>query len=104
MSIGTPIATLRIPREIRSQIDAAIDRSKGCRKEGDYTLTTWIIAAIQEKLRHTERRKKQQEKRKCGTQSLSTETTTSSTPTTNSKILPEQQPPLPCTNSDSNTD
>lgn len=55
MSLGTPITCLRIPAELDAKIMAALDGANVNRVEEPYNKTTWILAAIREKLSHLER-------------------------------------------------
>lgn len=55
MSAGTPITTLRIPTELKAIIEEKIESANRNRKLEPYNLTTWILVAINEKLKHLER-------------------------------------------------
>ncbi len=50
MSRGTPITALRIPHDLLTLVESAIQSANYCRKEAPYTKTSWIVAAIREKL------------------------------------------------------
>lgn len=50
MSKGSPRTTLRIPAELLRQIQEAIDRQSEFRRGEPWNMTTWIIAAIRERL------------------------------------------------------
>jgi metal-responsive CopG/Arc/MetJ family transcriptional regulator len=52
MSKGSPIVPIRIPPLLLVQIDQIVDRSA-------HTRSSFIIAAIEEKLRHRERSNRQ---------------------------------------------
>lgn len=55
MSKGTRIYSLRLPPELMDEVEMAIERSVGNRAAEPYNRTTWIIAAIREKLAHLKR-------------------------------------------------
>lgn len=50
MSKGSPIVNVRVPAELLSEIEAAVERSQDIRQDGGYTLSSWIIAAIRERI------------------------------------------------------
>lgn len=57
MSKGTRIYTLRIEDELAAEVFKAIDSANKRRREQPYTLTSWIKAAIREKIDHLHRPK-----------------------------------------------
>jgi len=64
MSKGTNRTTVRIPHEMEVEIQALIKRSEFTRNEGPHTITSVILSAIKEKLRHMERSRKSRKRRK----------------------------------------
>lgn len=50
MAQGSPVLSVRIPSELLALIDEVIDRSAATRKDGPWTRSSFIIAAIEEKL------------------------------------------------------
>lgn len=49
MSRGSPIIRVRVPAELLARIEAKVLRSQDSKDE-PYTLSSWIISAIREKL------------------------------------------------------
>jgi len=66
MSRGSPILQLRVSQDFILALDVAIDEMNRRRPRKTVTRTSFIFAAIQEKLRHMERSKKSRRKR-CNT-------------------------------------
>lgn len=54
MSKGSPIVPLRIPEEVLAEIDAKVSRSLASGND-PHTRSSWILAAIREKLAHLKR-------------------------------------------------
>jgi hypothetical protein len=50
MSKGSPLLSLRIPAELLGLVDQAIARSVYTRKDGPWNRSSFILAAIEEKL------------------------------------------------------
>lgn len=50
MAKGSPVVAVRIPTELLELIDDVIVRSAATRKDGPWTRSSFIIAAIEEKL------------------------------------------------------
>lgn len=63
MSKGNPIIKLRVSREKLAEIMSAIDSANVSRREEEYHVSSWIRAAIEEKLAHLKRSKRKKEKR-----------------------------------------
>jgi len=63
MSKGTRVYTLRIDEATMEQISGNIERANEYRREVPYTLTSWILAAIREKMAHGKRSRKPRAKR-----------------------------------------
>jgi hypothetical protein len=49
MSKGSPIIRVRVPAALLAQVEAKVERSQDSKDE-PYTLSSWIISAIREKL------------------------------------------------------
>lgn len=58
MSKGSPIIPTRIPTELLGEIDAAIERANRHRKGEALTRSSFLIAAVREKLAKMERSRK----------------------------------------------
>lgn len=50
MAKGSPVLSVRIPVELLALVDEVIARSAGTRKDGPWTRSSFIVAAIEEKL------------------------------------------------------
>jgi hypothetical protein len=55
MSKGSPIVNLRIPSDRLSLLDAEIDKVNRTRRDAPYTRSSFILAAIDDKLKHLKR-------------------------------------------------
>jgi hypothetical protein len=55
MSKGSRIIGVRVPKELEVQVEESVKNSKTYRFKGPHTLSSWIIAAIEEKLAHQRR-------------------------------------------------
>jgi hypothetical protein len=64
MSKGSPIITLRLPPALLTLVRSAIARSEHTRFEGPWDLSSFIVAAIREKLAHMERSNRPRRKAK----------------------------------------
>lgn len=64
MSKGSPRVTLRIPDAELQQVLACIDRANEYRRGEPYDLTSWILAAIREKMAHGKRSRRSRKPRK----------------------------------------
>jgi hypothetical protein len=51
MARGSPILSIRIPTELLELVDQAVARSVDTRKDGPWTRSSFILAAIEEKLK-----------------------------------------------------
>jgi hypothetical protein len=51
MAKGSPVLSIRIPAELLELVDQAVERSVGTRKDGPWTRSSFIVAAIEEKLK-----------------------------------------------------
>jgi hypothetical protein len=51
MSKGSPLLSLRVPAELLDLVDDTVARSVHTRKEAPWTRSSFIIAAIEEKLK-----------------------------------------------------
>jgi hypothetical protein len=51
MAKGSPILSLRIPVELLELVDQAVARSVASRRDGSWTRSSFILAAIEEKLK-----------------------------------------------------
>jgi hypothetical protein len=51
MAKGSPVLSIRIPAELLELVDRAIARSVDTRKDGPWTRSSFIVAAIEEKLK-----------------------------------------------------
>jgi len=58
MSKGTPIVTLRVSNELRNRINESIASANYYTKIEPYTLSSWILHAVKEKLDKIERGRK----------------------------------------------
>ena len=47
---GSPTVTVRFPVELLEQVQQAVVRSADTRKDGPWTLSSFIVAAVEEKL------------------------------------------------------
>ena len=63
MSKGNPIIKLRVSREKLAEINSAIDSANVSRREEEYRISSWIRAAIEEKLAHLKRSKRKKQKK-----------------------------------------
>lgn len=61
---GSRILSIRINEERERDLIAAMNSANLTRREEPYTLSTWIMAAIDEKIDHPRRAKKQREANK----------------------------------------
>ena len=52
---GTPRFAIRLPDDLRAEIERNVERSTHTRKREPYTLSSWVIDAIKMKLDHVER-------------------------------------------------
>jgi hypothetical protein len=59
MSKGSPKIILRIPEELIDQIKDCVESANATRKDEPYDVSSWIRAAIAEKIAHTMRSRKQ---------------------------------------------
>ena len=50
MAKGSPVLSVRIPVELLALVDEVISRSADTRKAGPWTRSSFIVAAIEEKL------------------------------------------------------
>jgi len=50
MAKGSPVLSVRIPVELLALVDEVIARSADTRKDGPWTRSSFIVAAIEEKL------------------------------------------------------
>lgn len=50
MAKGSPVVSVRIPAELLVLVDEVIARSAHSRKEGPWTRSSFVVAAIEEKL------------------------------------------------------
>lgn len=50
MAKGSPVLSVRIPTELLALMDEVIARSAATRKDGPWTRSSFIVAAIEEKL------------------------------------------------------
>ena len=64
MSAGSPIVNLRIRQTDLDQIDAAVQSANVNRRAEPYTRSSWIMAAILDKLDHLARSQRTTAKRK----------------------------------------
>lgn len=55
MSKGSPIVKLRLPGDLQAQVEQEIERTNCNRAAEPFTVSTWIRAAIVEKLAHARR-------------------------------------------------
>jgi hypothetical protein len=63
MSKGNPFIAFRVPRSLRARIQEIIDsNNRHVRKEA-WTMTTWILDAIMDKICHQDRARLQRMKR-----------------------------------------
>lgn len=51
MSRGSPLVSVRIPAELLELLDHAVARSVDTRRDGPWTRSSFIVAAIEEKLK-----------------------------------------------------
>jgi hypothetical protein len=51
MASGSPILSIRIPAELLELVDQAVARSVATRKDGPWTRSSFILAAVEEKLK-----------------------------------------------------
>jgi hypothetical protein len=51
MSRGSPLVSIRIPAELLELVDQAVARSADTRRDGPWTRSSFILAAIEEKLK-----------------------------------------------------
>jgi hypothetical protein len=58
MSKGSPVVPVRIPAELLAVIDATVSRVNVKTRGEPYTRSSWILAAIRDRLAHMERAKK----------------------------------------------
>lgn len=66
MSKGSPVIRVRVPAALLAQIEAAVERSQDTRSEGGYTLSSWIVAALRERLAKHQRSAASGRRRKKG--------------------------------------
>jgi hypothetical protein len=52
---GSPVICIRVPVELLVLVDEVVDRSVGTRRAGPWTRSSFIIVAIEDKLRHMNR-------------------------------------------------
>lgn len=64
MSKGSPIVTFRLKEDDLEILDETVERNNETRKEELWTRSSWLRAAIEERLRHQERAKNQKWRRK----------------------------------------
>jgi hypothetical protein len=50
MSYGSPLISFRCPAELRELLDEKVARSRDTRRDGPWTRSSFIVAAIEEKL------------------------------------------------------
>ena len=50
MARGSPVVSVRIPAELLALVNEVIARSADTRKDGPWTLSSFIVAAVEEKL------------------------------------------------------
>lgn len=63
MSKGSRIITLRLPPELEARVMETIESNNRHRREEEWTITSWVIDCIREKLRHQSAAQVQREKR-----------------------------------------
>jgi hypothetical protein len=51
MSRGSPVVSIRIPAELLALVDQAVARSVDTRRDGPWTLSSFIVSAVEEKLK-----------------------------------------------------
>lgn len=66
MPRGSPIITLRVPTEICQQIEREIEGSVHRRRAGAWTRSSWLLAAISEKISHARRSRRPHRSRQRG--------------------------------------
>jgi hypothetical protein len=67
VSKGTRIIGIRVPDALRAKIETAVTRSEQSATREPFTLTTFILAAIREKLDHMARSRRPGRRRKQAT-------------------------------------
>lgn len=50
MSLGNPVVQVRVPREVLTAMDETIQRANGHRVVEDWTRSSFVLAAIKEKV------------------------------------------------------
>lgn len=55
MSQGSPITSIRFPPELLAEVLRVIIRSEDTRKEGPWTLSSFVLQAVKDKLAHQAR-------------------------------------------------
>ena len=50
MAKGSPVVSVRIPAELLELVKEVIDRSADTRRDGPWTLSSFIVSAVEEKL------------------------------------------------------
>lgn len=68
---GSPMVSVRVPQPILDQVLAAIARSQHTRHIEGYCVSTWLLAAIEEKLAHLERSRKPRPRRRPASEAAS---------------------------------
>ena len=58
MSKGTPIVGVRMPAELRKRIEDFVQRNRDIDKEGDLTLSKFVVKAVLERFAKLDRSKK----------------------------------------------
>ncbi len=62
MSTGSPIVPIRIPAELLATLDAEVSRSATTRSAEPWTRSSFIIAALREKIAHQQRSRNRKRK------------------------------------------
>ena len=62
MSQGSPVIQVRVPRHILAQVDEVMARVNATRTEEEYTRSSFVLSAIQEKLAKMERGRRKRPK------------------------------------------
>jgi hypothetical protein len=70
VSRGTRVHTVRIPPDLRAQLNEVIERSIHTRAAGQWTLTDLILTGLQEKLDHMQRSNRPRRRRSKGKRTL----------------------------------
>jgi len=62
MSLGNPVVQVRVPRPILEEMDETIQRANGHRVVEDWTRSSFVLAAIREKIAKMKRSRRKKAK------------------------------------------